>query len=123
MTNKVTIEQRKGRQLRKYEILDDEVKAEVKTDTTYQSYNVKFDEIDFNEIVTDRKPNPAEIGFFISVMFNLILVAILVTNWAEKMQIGTVAISSILTGIVSGMSVWAYVVMYNYPNESTDCRN
>ncbi len=108
MKEKLTIEQKRGRQLRKYQILDDEVKAELKTDSTYQSFSFKFDDIEFNEMVVDTKPNPVEIGLFLSVMFNLIFAVILVSDWAEKMQIGTVAVSSTLMGVVSGMSIWAY---------------
>jgi hypothetical protein len=108
MKEKLTIEQKRGRQLRKYQILDDEVKAELKTDSTYQSFSFKFDDIEFNEMVVDTKPNPVEIGLFLSVMFNLIFAVILVSDWAEKMQIGTVALSSTLMGGVSGMSIWAY---------------
>lgn len=102
------IEQKRGRQLRKYQILDDVVKAEIKTDNSYQSFSIKFADIEFNEMVVDRKPNPVEIGLFLSVMFNLIFTVILISDWAKKMQIGTVAISSTLMGIVSGMSIWAY---------------
>jgi hypothetical protein len=108
MKEKLTIEQKRGRQLRKYQILDDEVKAELKTDSTYQSFSFKFDDIEFNEMVVDTKPNPVEIGLFLSVMFNLIFAVILVSDWAEKMQIGTVAVSSTLMGVMSGMSIWAY---------------
>ena len=59
-------------------------------------------------MVVDTKPNPVEIGLFLSVMFNLIFAVILVSDWAEKMQIGTVAVSSTLMGVMSGMSIWAY---------------
>jgi len=108
MEEKLNIEQKKGRQLRKYHILDDQVKAELKTDSSYQSFAIKFDDIEFNEMVIDRKPNPVEIGLFMSIFFNILFAIILISDWAIKMQIGTVAISSVLMGVVSGMSVWAY---------------
>ena len=108
MKEKLTIEQKRGRQLRKYQILDDDIKAELKTDSTYQSFSFKFDDIEFNEMVVDTKPNPVEVGLFVSVLFNLIFTVILVSDWAAKMQIGTVAVSSILIGVVSGMGIWAY---------------
>jgi hypothetical protein len=110
MNDRLMIEQQRGRQLRKYQILDDEVKAEIKTDNSYQSFAFKFDDIEFNEMVVDRKPNPVEIGFFFSVMFNLIFSVVLLADWAKRMQIGTVAISSTLMAVVSGMSVWAYTL-------------
>lgn len=110
MGERLLIEQKRGRELRKYQILDDEVKAEIRTDSSYQSFSFKYDEIEFNEMVVDRKPNPVEIGFFFSVMFNLILVVVLLSDWATRMQIGTVPISTVLMGVVSGMSVWAYTL-------------
>ena len=108
MEEKVIIEQKRGRQLRKYHILDDQVKAEIKTDTSYQSFAFKFDDIEFDEMVVDRKPNPVEIGLFISIFFNIIFTIVLISDWAIKMQIGTVAISSVLMGALSGMTLWAY---------------
>lgn len=108
MEEKLIIEQKRGRQLRKYSILDDAVKAELMIDNSYQSFTIKFDDIEFNEMVVDRKPNPVEIGLFMSVFFNVLLAIILVSDWTKKMQIGTVPISSVLIGVVSGMSIWAY---------------
>ncbi|MGC1242421.1 MAG: hypothetical protein WA874_12580 [Chryseosolibacter sp.] len=108
MEEKLIIEQKRGRQLRKYHILEDQVKAEIKTDNSYQSFAFKFDDIEFDEMVVDRKPNPVEIGLFISIFFNIIFTVLLISDWAKKMQIGTVAISSVLMGVVSGMSIWAY---------------
>lgn len=108
MKEKLIIEQKRGRQLRKYQILDEEIKAEIKTDTSYQSFAIKFDDIEFNEIIVDRKPNPVEVGFFLSVFMNLLFVVILISDWVKKMQIGTVAISSAAIGVVSGLSIWAY---------------
>ncbi|TAH25119.1 MAG: hypothetical protein EAZ07_08120 [Cytophagales bacterium] len=108
MNQKLVIEQKRGRQLRKYQILDDEIKAELRTDSTYRAFSFKFDDIEFNEMVVDTKPNPVEIGLFLSVLFNLMFSVILISDWAEKMQIGTVGVSSTLIGVVSGMSIWTY---------------
>lgn len=108
MEDNLIIAQKRGRQLRKYHILDDQVKAEIKTDNSYQSFAFKFDDIEFNEMVVDRKPNPVEIGLFISIFVNILFLIILISDWASKMQIGTVAISSASMGVVGGMSIWAY---------------
>ena len=80
MEERLLIEQKRGRELRKYQILHDEVKPQIKTDSSYQSFSFKYDDIEFNEMVVDKKPNPVEIEFFFSVMFNLILVVVLISD-------------------------------------------
>ncbi|WP_339791456.1 hypothetical protein [uncultured Imperialibacter sp.] len=110
MSERIEIAQKRGRQIRKYQVQDDGVKSEVKTDGTYHSLMLKFEDIEFDEIIVDRKPNPVEMGFFLSVLFNLIFAVILLSDWFERMQVGTIVTSSMLMGVVSGMSVWAYTL-------------
>jgi hypothetical protein len=110
MKEKLIIEQKRGQQLRKYKIFDNEVKAEIKTGNSYQSFAIKFNDIEFDEIVVDRKPNPVEVGLYLSIIFNIVFSVVLISDWAKKMQIGTVATASTLVSIVSGMSFWAYSI-------------
>lgn len=95
--------QKKGRDFRNYEILEDGVLFEYKNEGNYLKYKIPFDDIEFNEIINNKKPNRNEIILFASVIINISLfLFILMDN-----QITQPLLSAILFGMLGSISLWA----------------
>lgn len=95
--------QKKGRDFRNYEILEDGVLFEYKNEGNYLKYKIPFDDIEFNEIINNKKPNRNEVILFASVIINISLfLFILMDN-----QITQPLLSAILFGMLGSISLWA----------------
>ena len=100
------IYQKRGKEIRGYKIKPDGLDTEIKSNGVYQSFKISFEDIEFNEIITIRKPQPVEVGLFISVFINLILILLTFSDWLIKVS-GNETITSVLGfAILSGLSVW-----------------
>jgi amino acid permease len=94
--------QKKGSDFRYFEILEDGVLFEYKNEGNYLKYKIPFDDIEFNEIINNKKPNRNEIILFSSVILNIsLLLFILMNN-----QITKPTLSAILFGIIGSISFW-----------------
>lgn len=100
------IYQKRGKEIRGYKIKKDGLDSEIKTNGNHQSFKIRFEEIDFNEIVLTKKPQPIEVGLFISVFFNLILLLVLFSDWLVKTSGNETIISAVAIGLLGGLSVW-----------------
>jgi len=99
--------QKKGRDFRNYEILEDGVLFEYKNEGNYLKYKIPFDDIEFNEIINNKKPNRNEIILFGSVIINISLfLFILMDN-----QITKPVLSAILFGMLGSISLWASKIL------------
>lgn len=66
-----------------------------------------FEKIGFNKIITSKEINPFELGLFISVFFNLMLVLLLLSDWLVKLTNDEIFTSTLGIGISAGLTVWA----------------
>ena len=66
-----------------------------------------FEKIGFNKIITSKEINPFELGLFISVFFNLMLVLLLLSDWLVKLTNDEIITSTLGIGISAGLTVWA----------------
>jgi hypothetical protein len=99
--------QKKGRDFRNYEILEDGVLFEYKNEGNYLKYKIPFDDIEFNEIINNKKPNRNEVILFASVIINISLfLFILMDN-----QITQPLLSAILFGMLGSISLWASKIL------------
>lgn len=95
--------QKRGRDFRKFELQAEELSIEMKTAGQYQAYKAKYEEIEFNEIISGTRPSTFETALFISVIINLICLTIIFGKNLSSETIGT-----IFMGFLSGLSLWAY---------------
>ncbi|MDP3463533.1 MAG: hypothetical protein Q8S18_12145 [Bacteroidales bacterium] len=100
------IYQTRGKEIRGYKIKKDGLDSEIKSNGNHQSFKIRFEEIDFNEIVSTKKPQPIEVGLFISVFFNLILLLVIFSDWLIKTSGNETIISIVAFGLLGGLSVW-----------------
>ena len=100
------IYQKSGKEIRGYKIKKDGLDSEIKSSGNYQSFKIRFEEIDFNEIVSTKKPQPIEVGLFISVFFNLILLLVIFSDWLIKTSGNETIISIVAFGLLGGLNVW-----------------
>ncbi len=99
------IYQKRGKEIRGYKITNEGLDAEVKSNGNHQSFKIRFEEIDFNEIVSTKKPNSTEVGLFISVFLNLIFLLVIFSDWMTKTSGNETIISIVAFGILGGLSV------------------
>lgn len=66
--------QKKGREFRKYAFGENGLNAETLVLGTYQSNNIKYEDIGFNETITKKSPSFYKILLVVSLFINLILI-------------------------------------------------
>lgn len=98
--------QKSGKDFRIFELYDKGIIAEYKHEGDYSKYEVEFEDIDFKEIIVNKKPNKAEVGLFFSVIINFFLLLYFLLDQVGDKEISSTTISGAATGIVGGVSVW-----------------
>ncbi len=98
--------QKKGKETRKYTISDIGLETEITNNGQFQASTVQFEEIEFNEMLVRRSPNPAEVGLFISVFVNLLLIVFLL--YQNISFIDDKILSGMTMGVIGGLSVWSF---------------
>lgn len=97
--------QKKGKEIRKYEISENGLETEITTKGQFQAFTILFEDIEFNEMVVSKKPNPAEVALFISVFVNLMLIVFLL--YQNISFIDEAVLSGMSMGVIGGLSVWS----------------
>lgn len=98
------IYQKRGKEVRGYKIQNDGLATEIKSNGNHQLFKIRFEEIDFDEVVSTKKPQPMEVGLLISVFLNLIFLLVIISN--EMIKTNETIISAVAIGIIGGLSVW-----------------
>ncbi|SFF51280.1 hypothetical protein [Sunxiuqinia elliptica] len=99
--------QKERKELRSYKIKKDGLLIEWQIDGRFKSFIMPFEKIGFNKIITSKEINPFELGLFISVFFNLMLVLLLLSDWLVKLTNDEIITSTLGMGISAGLTVWA----------------
>lgn len=99
--------QKERKELRSYKIKKDGLLIEWQIDGRFKSFIMPFEKIGFNKIITSKEINPFELGLFISVFFNLMLVLLLLSDWLVKLTNDEIITSTLGIGISAGLTVWA----------------
>src|SRR5688572_31826698 len=99
-----TLKHKRYPEFRNYEIVSNGLKIEFKTNDSYNEQVVKFEEIGFEEQITQFKPSPIASGLFISVFFNILFGLIFLLENFENLNSGV--LSGITGAIIVGMAVW-----------------
>ncbi|MHA7109514.1 hypothetical protein ACRTDU_05260 [Sunxiuqinia elliptica] len=99
--------QKEKKELRSYKIEKDGLLIEWQIDGRFKSFIMPFEKIGFNKIITSKEINPFELGLFISVFFNLMLVLLLLSDWLVKLTNDAIITSTLGMGISAGLTVWA----------------
>ncbi|NMM47837.1 hypothetical protein [Marinigracilibium pacificum] len=98
------IYQKKGGEIRGYKILNDVIEAEIKHNGNHQIFQIRLEEIFFNEMVQKRKPQPLVIGLFFSLMVNFILLVFLFADRLTGFVGNETIISSMAFAVLGGFS-------------------
>ncbi len=98
--------QKKGKEIRKYMISETGLETEITSKGQFQAFNIQFEDIEFNEIVVSKSPNPTEVGLFISVFVNLLLIVFLL--YQSVSFIDETVLSGMAMGVIGGLSVWSF---------------
>ena len=88
---------------RTFEIVSDGVKVEYKTEDSYSSQLVNFEDIGFDEVIVNYKPTPLFYLLFISVFFNIILLLI---NFQRDYKIDPSAVMAVILPLFIIGSYW-----------------
>jgi len=99
--------QKNGKDFRVFELYDKGIIAEYKHEGDYSKYEVEFENIDFKEIIVNKKPNKAEVGLFFSVMINLFFLLYFLVDQLKDKEISSTIIGGAGMGIIGGTSAWA----------------
>ncbi|TDN99799.1 hypothetical protein [Sunxiuqinia elliptica] len=99
--------QKERKELRSYKIKKNGLLIEWQIDGRFKSFIMPFEKIGFNKIITSKEINPFELGLFISVFFNLMLVLLLLSDWLVKLTNDEIITSTLGIGISAGLTVWA----------------
>jgi hypothetical protein len=95
-----TLRQKRGRDFRNYEIVPTGLKVEFREDNDYTQQVIKFEIINFDEVITRKKPSPLGVMLFFSLLVNVFLLA------AQFYQeVGSGALSVVSTGSVVLLSI------------------
>ncbi len=108
----VAIHQKKGQEVRDYKITENGLEAVIRSKGQSQSYNINFEDIEFNEVAVKSHVNTVEIGLFISVFVNLFLILFLFYTYLDITVISAIAI-----GIVAGMGIWSVQLFKTKPEK------
>lgn len=103
--NKLT--QKNGKDFRTFELYEKGVIAEYKHEGDYSKYEVEFENIDFKEIIVNKKPNKAEVGLFFSILINLFFLVYFLVDQLKDKEISSTIIGGAGMGIIGGTSAWA----------------
>ena len=103
--NKLT--QKTGTDFRSFELLENGVRTEYKHEGNYSNYEAPYHDIEFNEIIVNKKPNKAEVGLYFSVLLNLFLILYLVVQQVQDKDMSSTIIGGLGFGIIGGTSAWA----------------
>jgi hypothetical protein len=101
----IKIFQKKGKETRRYMISEDGLETEITTKGQSQAFTIRFEDIEFNEMVVSKKPGLVEVGLFISVLVNLLLIVFFL--YEKIPAVDETALSGMAIGIISGLSVWS----------------
>lgn len=103
--NKLT--QKNGKDFRSFELYENGVIAEYKHEGDYSKYEVEFENIEFKEIIVNKKPNKAEVGLFFSVLINLFFLLYILVDQLEDKELSSTIIGGAGAGMIGGTSAWA----------------
>lgn len=101
------IYQKRGQEIRSYKIIDDGLEAEIQINGELQAFNIQFEEIDFIQIISNKKVYQLELGLFISIVFNLLFILILVSDWLIKITENEIIPSTIAFGVIAVLTPWS----------------
>ena len=101
-------------ELRHYAINNDHLKCELKTNGQFHAFNIPFEKIDFDEFVVDRKPSASQVLLLISLVFNILLVLILCSDWLIALGLSESMLSGIGMASSMGLMVWGYTILKFY---------
>jgi hypothetical protein len=93
------LNQKKWPEFRNYQITSKGLQIEIKTNESYNKQILKFEELGFDEHIVNYQPSAIASGLFISIFFNVILVALLFSDQFNNIN------PSILTGISTGSAI------------------
>jgi hypothetical protein len=99
--------QTRGRGYRSFELAGDGVVVEYKEDRSYSKWKIPYEQVEFDEVCTNRKPENVEVALFVSFFFNMVALAFFLA-WlidGKKLEYTLIGILSVLT--ISLMSAWA----------------
>lgn len=99
--------QTRGRGYRSFELAGDGVVVEYKEDRSYSKWKIPYEQVEFDEVCINRKPENVEVALFISVLFNMVALAFFLA-WlidGKKLEYTLIGILGVLTIIF--MSAWA----------------
>jgi hypothetical protein len=105
LNNKLT--QKNGKDFRTFELYEKGVITEYKHEGDYSKYEVEFENIEFKEIIVNKKPNKAEVGLFFSVLINLFFLLCILVDQLKDKEISSTIIGGAGMGIIGGTSAWA----------------
>lgn len=100
-----TLKLKKWPEYRNYSIITEGLKIEFKTNESYNQQIIKFEDIGFEEQLTQFRPSPTTSGLFISVFFNILLLLILFIDNFKTLNSSNII--GLISGIVAGMSAWS----------------
>lgn len=104
---KSKLTQKNGKDFRTFELYEKGVIAEYKHEGDYSKYEVEFENIEFKEIIVNKKPNKAEVGLFFSVILNLFFLLYFLVDQLKDKELSSTIIGGVGMGIIGGTSAWA----------------
>ena len=100
-----TLKHKRYPEFRNYEIVTNGLKIEFKTHESYNEQIVKFEDIGFEEQITNYKPSSFLTGLYISIFINILLTLFLFLD--DFKNLNSAVLSGVTGAITVAMSIWA----------------
>lgn len=102
------LKQKRWPEYKIFEIVEDGIKLEVRTNEFYNMQTIKFEKIGFEEQVKRLSPTGLSVALFISFLFNICFAGAYIGRLLESTS--KIAQGGISAGLIVGLSVFAYQI-------------
>ncbi len=101
------LKQKIGKDYRYFEIIENGVLVEYKHQGDYSKYEIEFENIDFAEIVVNKKANKMEVFLLVSIIINICFFILFLLDQVNEEKLSSTIINGVAMGSIGAISVWA----------------
>ncbi len=102
-----------GRNYRIFELLKDSMIVEYKQEGEYSKWEISYNDVGFEKMLTSKKPSGLAVGLLISATLNIFLVLFLLLENIDSFRNSPTMVSGVSAGMLAGLGAWIYQTFKN----------